>query len=122
MSKKNRPTNKNQPSANEQPKDNENREPEQFSLLPPEPFNPTWPNAGTLAAAVNEQLLTGARINQFSFGTQFWRLAAYVQTLKDLDWPVRSSLIHHPSKTKPIAEYFYTPDTITAAKAMRGAA
>jgi hypothetical protein len=117
---KRRPTNKNQPSAKNRPDGNQNHESRQFELLPPEPFNPTWPNAGTLAAAVNEQLLTGARVNQFSFGTHFWRLAAYVGTLKDLDWPVCSSLIHHPSKAKPIAEYFYTPETIKAAKAMRG--
>ena len=105
-----------------QSKPNNTREPEQFELLPHPPFNPIWPNEGTLAAKVNKQLLTGARINQFSFGTQFWRLAAYVRTLKELGWPVRSSPIHHPNKANPIAEYFYTPDTIAAAKAIGGGA
>ncbi|HDR9064378.1 TPA: hypothetical protein QDB03_006069 [Burkholderia vietnamiensis] len=122
MNNKKRPTNKNQPSANEQQKDNQNREPEQFELLPPPPFNPGWPNLGTLAFEVLRRLLTGERLTQPTFGTNRWRLAAYVQTLKDLGWPVRSAPIHHPGRVRPIAQYWLTNDIITQTRATRGAA
>lgn len=98
------------------------REPEQLSFLPAPEFKPTWPELGTLAADALARLLSGERLTQPAFGLTRWRLAAYIRTLKDLDWPVRSAPIHYPGRSRPIAEYWLSPDAITAARAMRGAA
>jgi len=101
---------------------NDTREPEQFELLPPPPFNPTWPNAGTLAAEALMRLLTGERRTQPSFGTNRWRLAAYVQDLEYLGCPVKSAPVHYPGRARPIAQYWLDSKTIMAARALRGAA
>jgi len=93
MEKNNARPTKGQSSANEHPQDSQNHEPEQFELLPLPPFNPGWPKVGTLADEVLARLLTGERLTQPSFGTDRWRLAAYVQVLKDLGWPVCSAPI-----------------------------
>lgn len=119
---KKRPTDKSQQSANGQLKDNQNHDPEQFSLLPPEPFNPTWPNSGTLAAEALARLLTGERLTQPAFGTNRWRLAAYIKDLDYLGWPVKSAPVHHPGRARPIAQYWLDNKTIMAARALRGAA
>ncbi|MEV9633747.1 hypothetical protein ABZO35_04615 [Burkholderia pseudomallei] len=118
---KKRPTNKNQPSANEQSKDNQNPEPEQFELLPPPPFNPTWPASNTLPAETLARLLSGERLTQPAFGTSRWRLAAYVMELKYFGWPVKSAPVHHPGRARPIAQYWLDNKTIMAVRAMRGA-
>ncbi|MGF6245537.1 biotin operon repressor [Paraburkholderia sp. GAS38] len=95
--------------------DNQNHAPEQFSLFPPEPFNPTWPNAGTLAAEALARLLTGERLTQPTFGTSRWRLAAYIMTLKYFGWPVKSARVQYPSRTRPIAQYWLESEIIHAA-------
>lgn len=95
--------------------DNQNHAPEQFSLFPLEPFNPSWPNAGTLAAEALARLLTGERLTQPAFGTGRWRLAAYIMTLKYFGWPVKSARVHFPGRTRPIAQYWLESEIIRAA-------
>jgi hypothetical protein len=117
---KKRPTDKSH--ANQQLNRDENPKPEQFELLPPPTFNPVWPNHGTLAAEALARLLTGERLTQPAFGTGRWRLAAYIKVLGYLGWPVSSALIHYPGRTRPIAQYWLTSDTIVKAREMRRAA
>ncbi|QCX50693.1 hypothetical protein [Ralstonia pseudosolanacearum] len=116
---KKRPTDKSQSSANEY---RDSTEPEQFDLIPAPEFAPSWPASKTLPAEALTRLLTGERLTQVAFGTDRWRLAAYVQTLKDLGWPVKSAPVHHPSRSRPIAQYWLTNEAILKARAMRGAA
>ena len=101
---------------------NDTREPVQFELIPPPEFKPTWPASETLAAEANDRLLTGERLTQPAFGVHRWRLAAYIQTLKDLGWPVRSAPVHCPGRRRAIAQYWYDSRTIMAAREMRGGA
>ncbi|CAJ0873898.1 hypothetical protein R77569_02568 [Ralstonia mannitolilytica] len=116
---KKRPTDKSQSSANEH---RDSTEPEQFNLFPVPEFAPAWPASNTLPAEALDRLLTGERLTQPAFGTNRWRLAAYVQTLKDLGWPVKSTPVHHPDRLRAIAQYWLEPDAIVAAGAMRGTA
>lgn len=106
--------------ATNSPRD-DTREPYQFELLPSPPFNPTWPNSGTLAAEALVRLLTGERLTQPAFGTSRWRLAAYIKDLDYLGWPVKSAPIHFPGRARPIAQYWLDTKTIMAARALRGA-
>ncbi|MDC6177813.1 hypothetical protein [Ralstonia solanacearum] len=118
---KKRPTdNKSQSSASEQR--NYKPEPKQLSFLPPAELIASWPAADTLPAEVHARLLTGERLTQPGFGTHRWRLAAYVKALGYLGWPVRSTPVHFPGRARPIAEYWYDPATIAAARSMRGGA
>jgi len=96
------------------------REPVQFELIPPPEFKPTWPAHGTLAAEALARLLSGERLTQPSFGLNRWRLAAYVQKLEDLGWPVRSAPVHCPGRTRPIKQYWLRTETIMAARELRG--
>ncbi|QIN62477.1 hypothetical protein SBC1_24920 [Caballeronia sp. SBC1] len=103
------------------PSDN-TREPEQFELLPPPEFNPVWPTHGTNPKAALDRMLTGERITQPSFGTNRWRLAAYVKELDYLGWPVKSEWVKEPGYHRPIKRYWLDPKTILAARSLRGAA
>lgn len=117
MDNKKRPTDKSQSSANEH---SNSTEQEQFDLIPTPEFAPAWPAGNTLPAEALGRLLTGERLTQPAFGTNRWRLAAYVQTLKDLGWPVRSAPVHYPGRSRAIAQYWLPTDIITKARAMRG--
>ena len=82
----------------------------QLELLPPAPFAPVWPQAGTLAARCLEILLTGARLThpRFEALSFSWRLAAVVCALRDLGWEIESVEIAAPTPQHPdrrIAEY-----------------
>ncbi|WAL82778.1 hypothetical protein OYT13_24095 [Pandoraea sp. XJJ-1] len=112
-----RPT-KGQSSANEQ---RDSTEYEQFELLPPPEFKPTWPVSDTLPAEALARLLTGERLTQPAFGTRRWRLAAYVKTLDYLGWPIEREWVHTPGYSRPIKRYWLAPKTIMAALALRGA-
>lgn len=106
-------------SAKEQAQNNLNHEPEQFNLLPPPDFAPSWPASDTLPAETLKRLLSGERLTQPSFGTNRWRLAAYVKELKYLGWPVKSAPVHHPGRSRPIAQYWLDSKTIMAVRALR---
>jgi len=119
MDNKKRPTDKSQSSANEHC---HSTEPEQFELLPPPDFRPSWPASHTLSAEALDRLLNGERLTQPSFGTSRWRLAAYIKELKYLGWPVKAAPVHHPGRERPIAQYWLTGDIIMKARSLRGAA
>ena len=103
------------------PSDN-TREPEQFELLPPPEFNPSWPSTGTLPAETLARMLSGERLTQPGFGTTRWRLAAYVKELDYLGWPIESEWVKETPYPRPIKRYWLDPKTIMAARSLRGAA
>lgn len=90
---------------------NERREfGEQFSFLPPAPFNPKWPAPDTLADRALGMLMDGRSINHKDFldATQSWRLAAAICTLRTLGWPVETVEVPSPTEHDPyraIARY-----------------
>ena len=53
-------------------------------------FSPNWPNPATLAARALQMLLTGQRVTHpdFQAATRSWRLAACIDVLRKLGWPV----------------------------------
>ena len=62
-----------------------------------------WPTAGTRKSDALEALIAGPQ-NQCDYRPG-WRLAAYVRSLKDDGWGIRSRLIAHPRCRPLIAEY-----------------
>ena len=62
-----------------------------------------WPTEGTRKADALEALIAGPQ-NQCDYRPG-WRLAAYVRSLKDDGWGIRSRLIAHPRCRPLIAEY-----------------
>lgn len=100
-----------------------NTEPEQFSLLPPPEFNPTWPERGTKPYAALQSLLNGERINQITFGLiRGWRLSGYIKELEYLGWQVKREWTKVPEYPREIKSYWLSNDAIAAARSMRGAA
>ena len=62
-----------------------------------------WPTAGTRKSDALQALIAGPQ-NQCDYRPG-WRLAAYVRSLKDDGWGIRSRLIAHPRCRPLIAEY-----------------
>lgn len=62
-----------------------------------------WPTEGTRKADALQALIAGPQ-NQCDYRPG-WRLAAYVRSLKDDGWGIRSRLIAHPRCRPLIAEY-----------------
>jgi len=65
---------------------------EQGTLFEPPPFSPLWPSPATLTARALDMLLTGERLTHpdFQAATRSWRLAACIDVLRKLGWPVRT--------------------------------
>jgi hypothetical protein len=63
---------------------------EQGTLFEPAPFSPVWPSPATLTARALDLLLTGKRVTHpdFQAATRSWRLAACIDVLRKLGWPV----------------------------------
>lgn len=101
--------------------------PQQLSFLPPQPFCPEWPRPATVAGRVLAELLRGERLDHADVieGCSSWRLAAYIDKLKKMGWPVQTFEKSAPSSTCPsrcIAIYSFTPETIALTQSLRGAA
>ncbi|CAM2139600.1 protein of unknown function [Pararobbsia alpina] len=73
-----------------------------------QPGTPAWPCRGSLAGQVLHRLVAGEHLTQISFGTAHWRLAAYVNRLRNLGWDVRSSRVRVPGRPGTIARYWLT--------------
>lgn len=98
---------------------------EQLALLPPPPFSPVWPQPSTLAMRCLSIFLEGDSLThpQFEAVSFSWRLAAVVNALRELGWPVISEDIASPTAENPdriISRYRLAPDVIAAALALRG--
>lgn len=98
---------------------------EQISFLPEPDFNPKVPSKNTLAYKALSMMLRGKKITHrnFNVNTCSWRLAAYIEVLKnDLGWPVQAEDIISRSAKNPkkryISRYSLSLDTIKKAKKM----
>jgi hypothetical protein len=62
----------------------------QQALFEQPPFSPVWPSPATLPARALDMLLTGERMTHpdFQAATRSWRLAASIDVLRKLGWPV----------------------------------
>ncbi len=102
------------------------RNPAQLPLpeVPPPPFEPTWPQAGTLAARLLDIFMRGQSQTspEFEAITFSWRLAAVVFALRDLGWPIESHDISAPTPECPdriIARYRLPTDIRAQAMLLR---
>lgn len=96
---------------------------ELFPSEPPPVTAATWPTDGTQAAKALHALLTAPAVTQARYHNS-WRLAAYVNALKNTGWAISSRLITMPNGTAHIAEYRLdrTDPATAAAIRQRGAA
>lgn len=97
----------------------------QLTLLPEPPFSPVWPQPSTLAMRCLQIFLEGDSLThpQFEAVSFSWRLAAVVNALRELGWPVISEDIASPTAENPdriISRYRLAPDAIAAALTLRG--
>lgn len=78
-----------------------------------------WPKKGTLAYQVLQRMLNGERLTQISFGTDHWRLSAYVKTLEYLGWPIERQDVPDPRDEKgTIRLYWLDAEIIAEARAV----
>jgi hypothetical protein len=63
---------------------------EQGALFEQPTFSPTWPTPATLPARALDILLSGERVTHpdFQATTRSWRLAASIDVLRKLGWPI----------------------------------
>ena len=100
---------------------------EQLTFLDPPEFLPGLPKRATLADLLLTEFLKGESFihPEWQEITQSWRLAATVQALKDLDWPVLSLPEMAPTERKPdrtIARYRLPQEAISKGRELvRGA-
>lgn len=100
---------------------------EQLSFLPTPPFCPSWPSPTTVTGRVLAEFLRGEFLDHTDLieGCSSWRLAAYVDKLKKMGWPVVAFEKAAPSCSCPsrsIALYALPPEIITQAQSLRGVA
>ena len=100
---------------------------EQLSFLPTPKFSPKWPSHTTIAGIVLGELLQGSFLDHQDLidGVSSWRLAAYINKLKNDGWPIQAMEKPAPSEQCPsrcIALYALPPAVITKVQEMRGAA
>jgi hypothetical protein len=98
---------------------------EQMSFLPEPDFNPKLPSKNTLTYKALSMMLRGKKITHRNFDTNTcsWRLAAYIEILKnDLGWPVCVEKIMYCPVKKPkkryVSRYFLSSGVIKKAKKM----
>ena len=99
---------------------------EQLSFLPIPEFSPKWPRHTTIAGRVLNELLHGEVLDHRDLieGCSSWRLAAYVDKLKNMGWPIQSFDKAIPSSCGPsrcIALYALPPAVIAQVQSLRGA-
>lgn len=101
--------------------------PKQLSFLPKPEFSPKWPRHTTVAGIVLNELLHGTFLDHQDLidGVSSWRLAAYINKLKNDGWPIQAIEKPVPSEQCPsrcIAIYALPPAVIAQVQEMRGAA
>jgi hypothetical protein len=75
----------------------------QGELFEPPPFSPTYPNPSSLEGRALSMLLAGMEIEHpdFERATGSWRLGAYIEMLRDKNWPVETLPIYRPIPERP---------------------
>ncbi len=99
---------------------------EQLSFLPTPALSVKWPKETTVAGLVLSELLEGSFLDHQDLidGVSSWRLAAYINQLRNDGWPVETIERPAPSEGCPsrcIALYALPPAVIAQALEMRGA-
>lgn len=76
---------------------------EQLTFIDPPPFCPAWPKRNSLADRALKMFLDGRVFDHPDFleGCGSWRLAAYVNKLRDMGWPIDTLEIPAPSEEHP---------------------
>lgn len=68
-------------------------------------FTAAYPNPESLAGIALTDLLTGKHLRQSDWLQHGWRLAAAINELANLGWPIISARVHVPGRRRPIADY-----------------
>ena len=94
-------------------------ESKQISFLPEPIFNPTYPLPHTLSARCLSLMLSGKTFThpEFEQETGSWRLAVFINILKNLGWPIESHELAAPTSDAParyISRYFLPQKIIEA--------
>lgn len=92
----------------------------QASLFPEEPqvLAASWPTAGTQADKALHALLLRPTITQAEY-RHSWRLAAYVNALKNAGWAICKRMITPPGWHASIAEYSLNKSAPAVVAALR---
>ena len=98
---------------------------QQLSFLPPAPLSPVWPSSG-LALIALDALLSGDVIDHpgFEADTGSWRLAAVVNDLRRLGWPIQSDVAPdtlHDGRPRTVARYSLSPETLAQLRGVHAA-
>lgn len=93
--------------------------------IEPPPFAPIWPKPNNLSSLALQLFLEGKRLDHPTFMSLSgsWRLAAVVNTLKKLGWPIAVTDIPAPSDScvyREIGLYHLPSHYAEMALAMRG--
>lgn len=100
---------------------------EQLALLPLSAFSPIWPSSTIIAGRVMAEFVRGVWLDHQNAiaGDRPERLAAYVQSLTYMGWPIESFDKAWPwanCKERKIAVYGWSPSVISQVQSLRGAA
>jgi hypothetical protein len=93
---------------------------QQLNLIDAPKLSPSWPPVG-LAAHCLDLLLSGAAINHpdFERETKSWRLAAYVNDLRRMGWPIESET-EAAGEHRNIARYRLSPEALAELRELIG--
>lgn len=94
----------------------------QLSFLPEPDFNPKLPPINTLPGRALSLMLQGKVISHPDFQdlTCSWRLAAPINKLGNLGWPIERFDVHRSPHKTPIRKYFLAQETIAKFKKLQG--
>lgn len=100
---------------------------EQLSFLPTPELSVKWPRHTTIAGMVLSELLQGSFLDHQDLinGVSSWRLAVYINRLKNWGWPIQAIDKPAPTEQCPsrcISLYALPPAVIAQVQEMRGAA
>jgi hypothetical protein len=93
---------------------------QQLTLIDAPKLSPSWPPVG-LAAHCLDLLLSGAAIAHpdFERETKSWRLAAYINDLRRMGWPIESDT-ETAGEHRNIARYRLSPEALAELREVIG--
>jgi hypothetical protein len=92
----------------------------QLTLIDSPPLAPALPPSGLVRACL-DMLLSGRAIDHLDFQavTASWRLAAYIDTLRRLGWPIEA-LTENAGDHRNVARYRLDPELLAELRAAIG--
>ena len=82
----------------------------------------SFPSKDSQAGIALADLLKAARLRQSEWLHVGWRLAAAINELINLGWPIVSVPVHEHGRKRPVAEYSLPQWVLTALSGTQGAA